>query len=96
MVNAVEEAEGFTKISSALSINVGTALTPHWIKAMELAASTAHGCGKPWVLDPVGCGATAHRNEQCAMLMERRPTVVRGNASEIMALVTQARCSWYA
>eukprot|EP00960_Hanusia_phi_P076070 768511-Hanusia_phi.AAC.6 len=86
MVNAVEEAEDFTKISSALSVNVGTALTPHWIKAMELAASTAHRGSIPWVLDPVGCGATAHRNEQCAKLMQLRPTVVRGNASEIMAL----------
>ena len=42
--------------------------------------------GKPWVLDPVGCGATAYRLKTCAALVELKPSVVRGNAGEIMAL----------
>lgn len=41
MVNAEEEAEDFTKISSCVAINVGTALTPHWINMM---LKTADAC----------------------------------------------------
>ena len=46
--------------------------------------------GKPWVLDPVGCGATAYRTAACVQLLACKPTVVRGNASEIMALAGAA------
>jgi hydroxyethylthiazole kinase len=41
---------------------------------------------KPWVLDPVGAGASAYRNEVLESLVQLRPSVIRGNASEIMAL----------
>jgi len=88
MVDANEECDPFTMISSALSLNVGTALSPHWIQAMLLSADAANKYKKPWSLDPVGCGATPHRNAVCAQVMEKRPTVVRGNASEIMALAS--------
>ncbi|MFO7649141.1 hydroxyethylthiazole kinase, partial [Halomonas campaniensis] len=37
-------------------------------------------------LDPVAVGATAYRRETGARLLERLPTVIRGNASEIIAL----------
>ena len=56
MVHAVEEVEDFVSISSALVINIGT-LSPRWVEAMRLAAAKAVQLGKPWVLDPVGCGA---------------------------------------
>ena len=46
--------------------------------------------GKPWVLDPVGCGATPYRTAACAALLRRKPAVVRGNASEVMALAGAA------
>ena len=77
----------FTKVSSALSINIGTALTEEWMQASNLAADAAAKFKKPWVLDPVGVGVTKHRTDHCVELMGKGPTVVRGNASEIMALV---------
>ena len=40
----------------------------------------------PWVLDPVGVGASAFRNETAARLMAERPRIVRGNASEVAAI----------
>ena len=40
-------------ISSALSINVGTALSPHWVQAMLLSADAAAKYQKPWSFDPV-------------------------------------------
>ncbi len=46
--------------------------------------------GKPWVLDPVGCGATSYRTAACLALLKCHPAVVRGNASEIMALAGAA------
>ena len=53
---------------------------------MQLALDTAHQAHKPSVLDPVGAGASAYRNRVLADLMERKPTLVRGNASEILSL----------
>lgn len=50
----------------------------------------ARSLGKPWVMDPVGCGATAYRTRACLDLMRCRPTVVRGNGSEILALAGAA------
>jgi hydroxyethylthiazole kinase len=46
--------------------------------------------GKPWVLDPVGCGATTYRTAACVNMLQLQPTVVRGNASEILALAGAA------
>jgi len=88
MVNAPQEAEDFTKVSNALSVNIGTALTEEWMQASLLSAQTAKTAGRPWVLDPVGVGVTQHRTQHCVDLMSKSPTVVRGNASEIMALAT--------
>jgi hydroxyethylthiazole kinase len=89
MVHAVEEVEDFTAISSALAINIGT-LSPSWVEAMRRAAKKAVALGKPWVLDPVGCGATAYRTAVAATLTGLEPTIIRGNASEIMSLAGAA------
>lgn len=85
MVHAVEEVEEFTAISRALVVNIGT-LSPPWVDAMRLAASRARSGGIPWVLDPVGAGATTYRTSVAAELAALHPTVIRGNASEIMVL----------
>ena len=61
-VHSKEEVEEFLTIASALLINVGT-LTPDWVESMKLAAATARRLGKPWVLDPVGAGATKFRTQ---------------------------------
>src|SRR5665213_3330325 len=60
MVHAVEEVEEFTGISSALVVNIGT-LSARWIDAMHIAVLQARGAAVPWVLDPVGVGATTYR-----------------------------------
>src|SRR5471030_3554565 len=57
MVHAAEEVEDFVAISDALAITIGT-LSPDWVKSMKLAIARANAVGKPWVLHPVGCGAT--------------------------------------
>jgi hydroxyethylthiazole kinase len=85
MVHASEEVEEFVALASSLVINIGTLSKP-WIKSMRLAADTANGRGIPWVLDPVGAGATALRTDTATDLALLRPTCIRGNASEIMVL----------
>lgn len=90
MVHDVHEAGEFAAIASALAINIGT-LSPPWVEGMQAAARTANELGRPWVLDPVAVGATAYRRETVTALLEHEPTVIRGNASEILAIATQTR-----
>ena len=85
MVHAKEEAAEFARISGALVVNIGTLSAP-WVEAMHLAAAAAQAAKIPWALDPVGVGATAFRNQTSLALLAHRPTLIRGNASEIIAL----------
>ncbi len=89
MVHAVEEVEEFVAISGSLVVNIGTLDAP-WVNAMRLASAKAHAMEKPWVFDPVGVGATQYRTDVSALLLQNRPSVIRGNASEILALAGQA------
>jgi hydroxyethylthiazole kinase len=50
------------------------------------AAVAASESATPWVLDPVGVGALAVRTAFANQLIRLRPTVIRGNASEVRAL----------
>jgi len=89
MAHAQEEVADMVAIAGALAINIGT-LEPEWVVAMELAADKAVSLRKPWVLDPVGAGATRYRDATLRTLVGKLPTVIRGNASEILALRGQS------
>ena len=88
MAHAHAEVKQMTGICQSLVINIGT-VDEYWIDAMLAAAQEANRLQKPWVLDPVGAGATPYRNEVLTRLLALRPTVIRGNASEIIALARQ-------
>ncbi|MDD5723844.1 MAG: hydroxyethylthiazole kinase [Syntrophales bacterium] len=89
MAHAEQEVEEMTGIARALVINIGT-LSTSWVAAMFLAALRARDLGVPLVLDPVGVGATSYRTKTCRDLIETvPPAIIRGNASEIMALAGQ-------
>jgi hydroxyethylthiazole kinase len=86
MAHAVEEVEDMTSISNALVVNIGT-LSRQWVDGMVMAMKRAWTLDKPIVLDPVGVGSTPYRAEVARYLLkEGKPTVIRGNASEILAL----------
>ncbi len=85
MAHAQGEAGEFAGLADALSVNIGT-LDPEWVVSMEEAARVMSQAGKPWVLDPVAVGATALRRDAGARLLALKPTIIRGNASEIIAL----------
>lgn len=85
MVVTIEEVGEFVGIADALLVNVGTITTTD-AEAMLKAAETAGQTGTPWVLDPVAAGVLAYRTSIIERLVRLRPTVIRGNASEILAL----------
>ena len=85
MSHANEEAAEIAGLVNAVVVNMGT-LDSHWVPSMQTALTLAHQAGKPSVFDPVGAGASAYRNRVAADLMQRHPTIVRGNASEILSL----------
>jgi hydroxyethylthiazole kinase len=88
MAHAAEEMEAMAGIASSLVINIGT-LSKEWIEGMMTAGKTAHKRGIPLILDPVGAGATGFRTQTCHQIIkECKPDVIRGNASEIMALIS--------
>lgn len=85
------EIEELTRKCDALVINIGC-LDSEFSKAAIIAARTALECGKPWVLDPVGIGASKQRMELCRRLIEEfKPTIIRGNASEINSLLHEGQ-----
>lgn len=89
MVIAPEEAAGFATLAHALLVNVGT-ITAQDAEAMHLAAAAARAAGRPWVLDPVGAGALPYRTGVVTELLRHGPAVIRGNASEILAVAGAA------
>lgn len=84
MVHAREEAGEFAGLASALTINIGT-LSPEWLSGMKAAIETANRNNTPWVLDPVAHFATGFRSKAAAEIVDLGPTILRGNASEILA-----------
>lgn len=86
MAHAREEVAEMAGIASAIVLNIGT-LEPAWVEAMLIAGETALEKETPVIFDPVGAGATSYRNEVCKEIIERcAPTIIRANASEIIAL----------
>lgn len=85
MVDIVGEAGLFARAADGLLVNLGTPAVEQR-DAMREAAAGANEAGTPWVLDPVAIGALPIRTALAAELVAARPTAVRGNASEILAL----------
>ena len=85
MAHAKSEIHEMVNIVDSVVINIGT-LDEYWSESMLIAAEAAHSAKKPWVLDPVGAGATTFRDTTLNQLLQHYPTVIRGNASEIIAL----------
>ncbi|GGL23596.1 hydroxyethylthiazole kinase [Phycicoccus endophyticus] len=85
MVDIVGEAGRFAEGASGLLVNLGTPTPEQRAAALE-AVGAVTAAGTPWVLDPVAVGALPVRTELAHALARQRPTAVRGNASEILAL----------
>ncbi|MBS0359116.1 MAG: hydroxyethylthiazole kinase [Proteobacteria bacterium] len=86
MSHAPQESSDIGRISNSLVLNIGT-LDENWVQAFEVAQKNAQDNGTPIILDPVGAGASAYRTETAKAILSRGVSIVRGNASEIKALL---------
>jgi len=90
MAHAEEEVRDMVALAGALVVNLGT-LSPPWVKSAFIAAEEAAALKVPFIIDPVGAGATSYRTKTFRDLINAfPPTVIRGNASEIRALSTDS------
>lgn len=86
MVDNPREAAELATVADAMLVNLGTP-SAETVAAMGPAVAAASGAGTPWVLDPVAAGALTWRTEVAqGLLVAGPPTIVRGNASEVLAL----------
>lgn len=89
MARACEEVEEISSSCQALALNIGTPERES-IRAMILAGTAARKKNIPIVLDIVGAGATSFRMKAVQEIIHAcHPTVIKGNANEIMALYAQ-------
>ena len=87
MADSPLDAEDITAKASAVLFNMGT-LSKDRLRAMLISAQKAADMAKPIVLDPVGAGSTDNRLRSTMQLLRQfRFAAVRGNASEISALL---------
>lgn len=85
MVYLPDEGAAMAKVGAAMYINVGT-LFPIYEETLPLTAESLHDGGKPWVLDPVAIGMGKMRTDLLLKFKPYKPSIIRGNASEIIAL----------
>ncbi|BDQ34275.1 hydroxyethylthiazole kinase [Pseudodesulfovibrio portus] len=90
MTHQAEEIEDLVSIAGAVVCNMGipAGTLP---EALYRAGECANRLGKILVFDPVGAGASEYRNRVCRKLLScASPDIIRGNASEIIALAGQS------
>lgn len=86
MAHAQPELAYIIAIANALVINIGT-LDENWVAAIDLAQKLALQRKIPIIFDPVGAGASRYRTEIATHILNCGVKILRGNPSEIMALV---------
>ena len=86
MADDPEEVEEITALCAGLCLNIGT-LNTRAIPSMLAAGQRARALGYPVVLDPVGAGASRLCTATALRILDEvRPTVIRGNISEVRTL----------
>lgn len=86
MAHAHEELNEIIQLAQALVINIGT-LDETYLNSIQQAQLAALKRGIPIVFDPVGAGASTYRTRSALTIIQRGVQVIRGNGSEIMALL---------
>ena len=85
MVYLPDEGECVAALGGAVYINLGT-LLPVYEQTVPATARACAAAGKSWVLDPVGIGIGSLRTQLIEAVRENPPAILRGNASEIIAV----------
>ena len=87
MVYLPDEGECLVAAGGAVYLNMGTQF-PIYTETIPRTAAAAFNVGKPWVIDPVGIGIGKQRSDLLLKVKQYKPTIIRGNASEIIALAS--------
>ncbi|MEI2777950.1 MAG: hydroxyethylthiazole kinase [Tetrasphaera sp.] len=90
MTETAAEAPAMTGLADALLVNLGT-LSTDGAQGISPTVARSTAAGHPWVLDPAAVGAGPVRGALAQELLGHRPDVIRGNASEILALAGRGR-----
>ncbi len=85
MAHSQDEIKEMVSKANSLVVNIGT-LDLSWISNMKFAIHAAKEVACPLVVDPVGAGATSFRTKTAQELARLGASVIRGNASEILAM----------
>lgn len=85
MVYLPDEGECLVAAGGAVYLNMGTQF-PIYTETIPRTAAAAFNAGKPWVIDPVGISIGKQRSDLLLEVKQYKPTIIRGNASEIIAL----------
>lgn len=85
MIYMPDEAAAIAAIGGATYINMGT-IFPVYAETLPAVAKVLHDLKKPWVVDPVGLGMGAIRMDCLKKFKEYKPSIIRGNASEVIGV----------
>ena len=86
MVYLPDEGECLVAAGGAVYLNMGTQF-PIYTETIPRTAAAAFNAGNDlWVVDPVGIGIGKQRSDLLLEVKQYKPTIIRGNASEIIAL----------
>ncbi len=93
MADDIKEVAEITSICNSLVINIGT-LNSRLVESMLKAGKSANRLKIPVVFDPVGIGASRLRmNTSLKLLEDIKFAVIKGNASEIKAIISGNKTS---
>ncbi|OKL52958.1 hydroxyethylthiazole kinase [Bowdeniella nasicola] len=85
MTETLDEAPIVTTAADAVLINLGT-LSTDGMLGIPATVDVTRDRGVPWVLDPTAIGLAPVRTALARTFADLAPTVIRGNASEILVL----------
>ncbi len=85
MVYLPDEGEFLAGGCGAFYINFGT-LLPVYEETLPRTMAALHKNNRQWVIDPVGLGIGSMRTKLVACAKQYKPSVIRGNASEIIGV----------
>lgn len=80
-----DECEFLAKMGGAFYINFGT-IIPLYEEVLPKTAKILHELNKPWVIDVVAVGIGEIRSTVLMKLKDYKPSIIRGNSSEIITL----------
>ena len=85
MVYMPDEGEFCAAAGNSFYINLGT-IIPVYEETIPRTAKKLHKLNKPWSLDVPGLGIGELRTKLVQQIKEYKPTIIRGNASEIIGI----------